>query len=114
MHELRLDALDTIDDDVMRLIAQHGPQLLVCCRPERQGGRFSGDEGERLSLLRRAQRSARVDVEDDVDDLSGFARERLVLSFHDFEAMGDASALVARARAIASARRGGEDRRARA
>lgn len=52
MHELRLDALDPFDEAVFDLCDD--PRLLVTCRPQREGGGFTGSEQERLDLLRRA------------------------------------------------------------
>jgi len=91
MHEVRLDALASIDDDTFALIDKLGSRALVCCRPSREGGAFAGDEAARIALLRRAHETpARyIDVEHDVPEshLSGFDRERIVLSRHDFNAV---------------------------
>jgi len=98
LHEIRIDALDTADD-VWPIVADHAAQLLLCCRPTRQGGRYDGDETDRIRILQQAfNAGARwVDVEDDVAT-DGFDRSRLVLSFHDFA--GSGGDLMARARAM--------------
>jgi len=84
LHEARLDALDAVDAETFDVIRDHGQRLLVCCRPARQTGDWRGDEGDRLSLLKRAQQlGARyLDVEADAP-LDGFERQRVVLSWHD-------------------------------
>ncbi|MBM4360629.1 MAG: type I 3-dehydroquinate dehydratase [Deltaproteobacteria bacterium] len=68
LHEVRLDALRGVDDDVFDAIARFAGRAIVCCRPSRQGGNFVEGEGQRLELLRRAaRRNVRlVDVEEDV------------------------------------------------
>jgi 3-dehydroquinate dehydratase/shikimate dehydrogenase len=100
-HEVRLDALERIDDAALALVRAHGPRLLVCCRPKRQGGAYEGDEGERLALLRRAA-GALVDLEADVGDaaLARFERARVVLSWHDLD--GVPADLTARAAAMSA------------
>jgi 3-dehydroquinate dehydratase/shikimate dehydrogenase len=89
MHEIRLDALDDVDDALWPLLERHGERLVVCARAERQGGRFAGDERARGQLLlRAAEAGARyIDVEADVEDalLDALDRRRVVLSWHDFE-----------------------------
>ncbi len=91
MHEVRLDAIASIDDDTFALIDKLGGRALVCCRPVREGGAFDGDEAARIALLRRAHDTpARyIDIEHDVPDsqLTGFDRGRIVLSRHDFNAV---------------------------
>jgi len=91
LHELRIDALDRIDDDLWTLVRRHRPRLVACCRPPHE---------DRLGLLARAHElDARwIDVEDDINDLSAFDPDRLVLSFHD--PAGTGGDLVARARAM--------------
>lgn len=91
LHELRIDALDRIDDELWSLVKRHGTRLIVCCRPP---------AGGRLQLLHRAQQAGArwLDVEHDVTDLEPFERERLVLSFHDHRGTG--GDLVARAKAM--------------
>ncbi len=89
MHELRIDALDQVDDTLWSLVARHGDRLIACCRPPTPN---------RFQLLLRAQQAGArwLDVEDDVTDLEPFDPTRLVLSFHDLAGTG--GDLVARAR----------------
>ncbi len=90
LHELRLDALARLDDEVTGFVERHAGELLVACRPVRQGGAFAGDEGERLGLLARvASRGPRwLDVEGDVDDAALVTKARvagtkLLASWHE-------------------------------
>jgi shikimate dehydrogenase/3-dehydroquinate dehydratase type I len=96
--ELRLDALAPGQQQAaLALVERYGPQLVVCCRPTRQGGSFDGDEATRLELLKAAaQRGAGVvDLEGDCDDKTlERLREslgpgaRALLSWHDFVGFG--------------------------
>ena len=65
LHEVRLDYLDHIGDEVFGLIERHGQRLVVTCRPRDEGGAFDGSEAERLGILLRAKeaRPAFLDVE---------------------------------------------------
>ena len=89
MHEVRLDHLDTIDDDLFALLGRHGDRIVACARARRQGGAFDGDERERGGLLMAAAKAGAryVDVEADADDalLDAVGRRKVVLSWHDFE-----------------------------
>lgn len=110
LHELRLDALARLDDEIFGFVERHAGELLVVCRPVHQGGAFAGDEGERLELLQRvASRGPRwLDLEGDVDDaapattaLAKAARAagtRLLASWHEFAQMP--ADLDARARSL--------------
>jgi shikimate 5-dehydrogenase/3-dehydroquinate dehydratase len=91
MHELRLDALDRIDDELWPLVGRHGDRTIACCRPPAP---------DRHQLLLRAQQAGArwIDVDDDVTDLEPFDPSRLVLSFHDHAGTG--GDLAARARAM--------------
>lgn len=87
MVELRLDGVG--DLDVER--ALHGKRcpVLVTCRPQWEGGRFTGSEEERRRILRTAlERGAdHVDVEwkAGFEDLIELGARRVVVSSHDFE-----------------------------
>jgi 3-dehydroquinate dehydratase/shikimate dehydrogenase len=67
--------------------------IIVTCRPQRQGGHFQGDESARLEILRLAGQLGAdfVDVELDssarVGELPGGTRR--IVSHHDFERMPD-------------------------
>lgn len=85
--ELRLDTLESPDPD---LVHEAPVPVIATCRRPRDGGEYSGDEGTRESLLRRAwEAGARwVDVETDVlADWSWARGQRILASFHDFTGM---------------------------
>ncbi len=99
MVELRLDYLATCDRDaVATLLADRPLPVIVTCRPARQGGRFAGDEAERLAILSVAAELGAdyVDIEADVAPASR-PGGRIILSHHDFSARpADLDAIVAR------------------
>jgi len=90
--ECRLDFLDppATPGDVERLLADPPVDVIVTCRPTREGGKFSGPEADRLALLRAAARAgaAYVDVEADVPR-DQFPNGPIISSRHDFEACPD-------------------------
>ena len=67
--EVRLDLMRTFD--ISRLVAHSPVPLVLTCRPEREGGGFTGPESERAGILRTAWESgcAYLDVEADSLDL---------------------------------------------
>ena len=86
MVEMRLDGVRDLDVD--RALEGHRGPVIVTCRPEWEGGRFSGSELERRAVLARALAAGAeyVDVEWKADfaDLVQANRDRIVLSSHDF------------------------------
>ena len=93
MVELRLDYAQEID--IAGVLADRRVPVIVTCRPTWGGGRFSGSEEERRTLLTRALELGAefVDVEwsgrpADLDPfIEDYGGGRLVLSVHDFEGM---------------------------
>jgi len=92
MVECRLDFLDALPDDeqLRDLLAQAPAEVLITCRPTRQGGQYAGSEQHRLGLLARAVRCgpvAAVDIEQDVppEDWPEPGQARTVVSHHDFD-----------------------------
>jgi len=89
--EVRLDLMRSFD--VSRLVAKAPVPLVLTCRPEREGGGFTGPEAERLAILRSAWESgcAYIDVEADclglVAGWGGGSPTRVIGSRHWFEAM---------------------------
>jgi 3-dehydroquinate dehydratase/shikimate dehydrogenase len=87
--ELRLDGVT--DLDVAGALEGRRHRVVVTCRPIWEGGRFDGPEEVRLGLLQQAlsQGADYVDVEwrAGFDALIRSNRERVVLSFHDFNAI---------------------------
>ncbi len=86
--ECRLDFLDSPPSrqDLEDLLSSPPVEVIVTCRPLRQGGRFEGEESLRLELLRNAARFdvAFVDVEIDVPRAE-WPEAPIILSHHDFE-----------------------------
>jgi 3-dehydroquinate dehydratase / shikimate dehydrogenase len=86
--ELRLDGVG--DLDVQGVLAGRRGQVIVTCRPAREGGRFGGSEDERLDILNRAAAFGAdyVDIEWDSAHEPLLARRRgrgVIVSSHDFE-----------------------------
>ncbi len=109
LHELRLDHLtDAWGDGLWALVERHAGRLLLCCRPAREGGAYAGDEAARLGWLKRGlDLGVRwVDVEGDVpsSELSGFAADRMVRSFHRFTAADEPMEVMRLARALGDAK----------
>ena len=83
--EVRLDYLQPVE--VPRLPQGNGAEFVATCRPEREGGRFSGEEEERLRLLSEAANQGYqwVDVEHDSPlPLQLPNHTRLIRSLHRF------------------------------
>jgi len=94
--ELRLDLLPR--DTWLLLLNQLKKPLIVTLRPERQGGRFKGEEAERIRLLEEVLsfKPAFIDVEWDTPTelVESLRRKkkgetRLLLSYHDFQGTPD-------------------------
>ena len=86
--ELRLDLMP--EYDLPRILADRPCPVIVTNRAEREGGRFSGSEEERVRpLLEAISLGAEfVDIEHDAVHLIGDRGEtRLIVSHHDFTAM---------------------------
>ncbi|MBS3734669.1 MAG: shikimate dehydrogenase [Phycisphaerae bacterium] len=85
--ECRLDLLNAPPDPAALHTLLDAPPLTVVVtnRPTRQGGRFAGDEQQRLAILRQAADlgATFVDVEDDVDTPPAPAQQT-IRSHHDF------------------------------
>ena len=84
--EFRLDYLADrpADGQLEHMLADAPVDVIVTCRPKRQGGLFAGDEADRLDLLRRAAALGAdfVDVELDVPR-EGRPDAAVILSHHD-------------------------------
>lgn len=86
MVECRLDFLAKYDRAALRALLKDRPlPVIITCRPRRQGGRFDGDEPDRLGVLFAAAKFSAdyVDIEDDVPE-SQRPKGRVILSHHDF------------------------------
>lgn len=88
--EIRLDAMR--ECDLARLLARPPCPVIVTYRPRREGGLYDGPEAPRLARLREAvQLGARyVDIEhDSFDALKDLPRDRLIVSYHNFDRTPD-------------------------
>jgi len=83
--ELRLDYMR--DPDLPRLLSARPLPVLATVRPEWEGGRFEGNEEERLALLGEACRCGAeyVDFESRAGGRFDPGGAKLILSYHDFE-----------------------------
>ncbi len=110
LHEIRFDLLDDPRTPIDAISEVEPSRLLVTCRPERQGGRFDGDERTRLRLLIDAVRAGVgfVDLEADVDDVAATevlqeaskGLTRVIRSQHIFEIGADARSEMERLRSL--------------
>ncbi|MHC4196734.1 MAG: shikimate dehydrogenase [Planctomycetota bacterium] len=90
--ELRLDYISNIRiSDVAALIKEKTIPVIATCRPEREGGRFTGTEAESIALLEKAAElgAEYVDIEHDVehDAVDKFTKKsgtKLIVSYHNF------------------------------
>ncbi|HKT80241.1 MAG TPA: shikimate dehydrogenase [Vicinamibacterales bacterium] len=96
--ELRIDG---IGDLQLERVIGDGARCIVTCRPEWEGGRYSGDESARRALLLQALALGAQFV--DVEHRAAFAVEliaagqsRVVLSYHDFKGIPDDLPSIAR------------------
>ncbi|WP_460167459.1 shikimate dehydrogenase [Thermostilla marina] len=89
--ELRIDYIRS-SVNIKRLIQERPCPVIVSCRRERDGGRFSGTEEQRLLLLRTAIAEG-VDYVDLEDDIAGqiprFGPTKRIISHHDFRKTPD-------------------------
>lgn len=74
LHEIRLDLLDGLLDDVRDLVARHGSHLVVACRSVADGGGFHGAEDERRALLAHAAAAGARWVDVEIEALERGAR----------------------------------------
>ncbi|MEE9601768.1 MAG: shikimate dehydrogenase [Thermoguttaceae bacterium] len=84
--ELRLDYLSG-EVNLKRLLADRPCPTIVTCRRDKDGGKFRGDEQQRVLLLRTAiaEGVEYVDLEEDVAaEVPRFGKTKRVISLHDF------------------------------
>ena len=97
--ELRLDFLMT-PPNLKRLLPERPCPVVVTCRRERDGGRWTKDEEGRLMLLRQAIAAGveYVDLEEDIAaSIPRFGNTKRIVSYHNFqETPEDLNALHAR------------------
>jgi 3-dehydroquinate dehydratase / shikimate dehydrogenase len=84
--ELRLDYING-DVNIRRLITNRPCPVVITCRRPADGGKFTGTEETRLTLLRTAiaEGVEYVDLEDDVaDKIPRFGKTKRIISYHNF------------------------------
>jgi 3-dehydroquinate dehydratase/shikimate dehydrogenase len=89
--ELRLDYIGG-EINLKRLITDRPSAVVITCRRERDGGKFSGSEETRLMLLRQAiaEGVEYVDLEDDIaGSIPRFGKTKRIVSLHDFRKTPD-------------------------
>jgi len=89
--EFRLDYIRG-EANIPRLLADRPSPVLISCRRETDGGRFAGNEQDRLMLLRTAvaEGAEYVDLEEDIASLiPRFGNTKRVISLHDFRKTPD-------------------------
>lgn len=84
--ELRLDYIK--DPDLETLIGKKPRPIIATCRPQREGGKFTGSEEERLAILEKAidLGAEYVDIEHD-SAIAGFVEKagaKIIVSYHNF------------------------------
>ena len=88
--EIRLDLMKSFD--VAELVAKSPVELIITYRPVREGGKFDGDEAERLSVLRTAVEAGATYIDIEADAINavagwGFTRTKLIVSKHWWDGM---------------------------
>jgi len=89
--ELRLDYING-EPNVRRLIGDRPCPVVITCRRDRDGGKWSGSEEQRMMLLRTAiaEGVEYVDLEDDIaGSIPRFGPTKRIISHHDFRKTPD-------------------------
>lgn len=89
--ELRLDYVNG-EVNLKRLVSDRPCPVIITCRRETDGGKWSGTEEQRLMLLRTAiaEGVEYVDLEADVSDqIARFGKTKRIVSLHDFRKTPD-------------------------
>ncbi len=85
--ELRLDYVQSGRVNLKRLLQDRPCPVIATCRRQRDGGKYTGSEEERMLLLRTAIAEGvdYVDLEEDVASaISRYGKTRRVISMHNF------------------------------
>lgn len=97
--ELRLDWL-TRAPRLKRLLTDRPTPVIITCRREQDGGKYTGGEEQRLAILRQAVADGAdfVDLEEDVAaSIPRYGKTRRIVSYHNFdETPADLAAVHAR------------------
>ena len=90
--ELRLDLMR--EYDLKALLHDRPTPVIVTNRPVREGGQYSGDERERLNVLRHAAELGAEHIDCEYDSINALEPQsikpaKLIVSTHNFEKMPD-------------------------
>jgi len=89
--ELRLDYISG-EVNIKRLITDRPCAVVITCRRERDGGKFTGSEEQRVLLLRTAiaEGVEYIDLEEDIAaSVPRFGKTKRIVSLHDFRKTPD-------------------------
>ncbi len=89
--ELRLDYING-EVNLRRLLVDRPSPVVITCRRERDGGKFTGSEEQRLMLLRSAiaEGVEYVDLEDDIAAaVPRYGKTKRIVSLHDYRKTPD-------------------------
>jgi 3-dehydroquinate dehydratase/shikimate dehydrogenase len=89
--ELRLDYING-EVNIRRLIADRPCPVVIACRRERDGGKWSGSEEQRRLLLRTAiaEGVEYIDLEEDIaESIPRYGKTQRIVSHHDFRKTPD-------------------------
>ena len=90
--ELRLDYIANREVNLKRLIKDRPSPVIITCRRESDGGKWTNNEQERIVLLRSAiaEGVEYIDLEEDVaGSIPRFGDTKRIVSLHDFEKTPD-------------------------
>jgi 3-dehydroquinate dehydratase/shikimate dehydrogenase len=101
--ELRLDYIDR-EVNLKRILAERPAPVIITCRREKDGGRWTGSEQARQMLLRSAivEKVDYIDLEDDIaGNVPRYGSTKRIISYHNFrETPADLDELHARLAAL--------------
>lgn len=89
--ELRIDYING-EPNIRRLTADRPGPIIITCRRPSEGGKYAGDEAQRLLLLRSAIAEGvdYVDLEEDIaHKIPRWGKTKRIISFHDFRKTPD-------------------------
>ena len=90
LFEIRLDYNE--QPDLGRLLDDPPKPVIATNRPEREGGRYKGNENNRIAVLKEASELGAdyIDIElDSVSLLGDIGRSKLIVSYHNFDETPD-------------------------
>jgi 3-dehydroquinate dehydratase/shikimate dehydrogenase len=90
--ELRLDYIANREVNLKRLIRDRPCPVIITCRRECDGGKWTNNEQERITLLRSAiaEGVEYVDLEEDIaGEIPRYGSTKRIISLHDFEKTPD-------------------------